>query len=138
MERVFGQKVKTMGQWRLLVVEDEVDSANVVEMILNAAQIDTDVTSNAEEALDQVLSHPDKYAAIIIDLALPGMDGFALMKAIRATASVKHLRLIAVTAFHTPELRSRAIKAGFDAYVPKPLDTTLFVGTLERLLNQSS
>ncbi|GIK67626.1 MAG: response regulator [Chloroflexota bacterium] len=127
-----------MGQWRLLVVEDEVDSANVVEMILNAAQIDTDVTSNAEDALDRVLSHPDKYAAIIIDLALPGMDGFALMKAIRATASVKHLRLVAVTAFHTPELRSRAIKAGFDAYVPKPLDTTLFVGTLERLLNQST
>lgn len=131
-----GQDVESMGNWRLLVVEDEVDSANVVEMILNAAHINTEIASNAEDALDLVLSRPEAFEAIIIDLALPGMDGFALMKAIRATASVKHLRLIAVTAFHTPELRSRAIKAGFDAYVPKPLDTTLFIGTLERLLTQ--
>ncbi len=131
-----GQDVEPMGNWRLLVVEDEVDSANVVEMILNAAHINTEIASNAEDALDLVLNRPEAFEAIIIDLALPGMDGFALMKAIRATASVKHLRLIAVTAFHTPELRSRAIKAGFDAYVPKPLDTTLFIGTLERLLTQ--
>ncbi len=125
-----------MGQWQLLVVEDEPDSANVVEMMLNAARIATEIAVNAEDALDVLLNRPDAFDAIIIDLALPGMDGFALMKAIRATASVKHLRLIAVTAFHTPELRSRAIKAGFDAYVPKPLDTTLFIGTLERLLSQ--
>ncbi len=139
MHRVYKQEeAKQMGQWRLLVVEDELDSATVAEMILNAAQMETEVAGNAEDALDMVLNHPDAYEAVIIDLALPGMDGFALMKAIRATASVKHLRLVAVTAFHTPELRSRAIKAGFDAYVPKPLDTTLFIGTLERLLSQTT
>lgn len=134
-EALATKESERMKDLRLLVVEDEPDSAAVVEMILNPANINTEVRGNAEDALDLLLNNPTTYSGVIIDLALPGMDGFALMKAIRTTATLKHLKLVAVTAFHTPELKSRAIKAGFDAYVPKPLDTSLFIGTLERLLS---
>ena len=119
---------------RLLIVEDEPDSAEVVNMILQPAGVDTTVVGDAESALDKLADTPGAFDGVIIDLALPGMDGFALMERIRSEASVKHLKLVAMTAYHTPELKSRAVKSGFDAYFPKPIDTAVFLGTLEKLL----
>ena len=124
-----------MSDIRLLVVEDEPDSAAVVEMILNPANIETTTAGNAEEALAILSDAASGISGVIIDLALPGMDGFGLMKAIRGNAALTRLPLIAITAFHTPELKSKVTKAGFDAYFPKPLDTAVFLGTLERLFN---
>jgi CheY-like chemotaxis protein len=117
---------------RLLVVEDEPDSAAVVKLILNPAQIQTVVAENGEAAWTLLQSDSD-FSGAIIDLALPGMDGFGLMNAIRSTPALAHLKLVAVTAFHTPELKSQAIKAGFNAYFSKPLDTMTFLGALERV-----
>jgi CheY-like chemotaxis protein len=117
-----------------LIVEDEPDSANMLEMILAPAGVPTQLADTAEDALVALRQNPSGYALVIIDLALPGKDGFALLDAIKSDASLSHLPTVAITAYHTPELRSRATKAGFSAYVPKPLDTSVFLGTLERLL----
>lgn len=120
---------------RFLIVEDEPDSAEVVEMILEPAHVDSQLAANAEDALTLLQEDPNQFSGVLIDLALPGMDGFALMQAIRKDAQLKNLRLVAMTAYHTPELKSRAIKSGFDAYFPKPLNTAVFIGTLERLFS---
>ena len=123
-----------MSDIHLLVVEDEPDSVAVVEMILNPANISTSAAGNAEQALSILYDHASTFSGVIIDLALPGMDGFGLMKAIRNDPALARLPLIAITAFHTPELKSKVTRAGFDAYFPKPLDTAVFLGALERLL----
>ena len=125
-----------MSNIALLVVEDEPDSMAVVELMLNPANIDTAEAVDAEQALQILNANPNAFSGVIIDLALPGMDGFALLQTIRKNPTIKHLPCIAMTAFHTPELKSKAIRAGFDAYFPKPLDTAVFLGTLERLLSQ--
>jgi CheY-like chemotaxis protein len=125
-----------MSDIALLVVEDDSDSMAVVTLMLNPANIDTSEAVDAEQALQILNANPNAFSGVIIDLALPGMDGFALLQTIRKSPALKNLPCIAMTAFHTPELKSKAIRSGFDAYFPKPLDTAVFLGTLERLLNR--
>lgn len=126
-----------MPNLHLLIVEDEPDSAEVVEMLLAPTRIATTVVSDAYQAIDQLAAAPNKFSGVIIDLALPGMDGFGLLNELRSAASTAALPLIAITAYHTPELKAQALKAGFNAYFPKPLDTTVFVGSLERIITAS-
>lgn len=124
-----------MGRLHLLIVEDEPDNAEVVEMVLAPEHISTTIAPDAYEAINLLQHEQGMFSGVVIDLALPGMDGFALLNELRATAETASLPLIAITAYHTPELKARALKAGFNAYFPKPLDTTLFVGALKQMLN---
>ncbi len=111
----------------ILIVEDEPDGQELVSRILAPVNIPIDVTGTAEEAW-QFLSQ-QAYAAVIIDLALPGKDGFELLRQIRGNNLTTPC--IAITAFHTPELRQRALDEGFDAYFAKPLDRTRFLRGIE-------
>jgi CheY-like chemotaxis protein len=121
-----------MSDWRILVVEDDPDGQEVVGRMLRHYQIDTDIVGDADEAL-QYLSQ-QSYTAAILDLALPGMDGWSLLNAIHSNADTAELPCVAVTAFHSPELAVKAVKAGFTAYFPKPLEATSFVQELQRVL----
>ncbi|MDX2137405.1 MAG: response regulator [Chloroflexota bacterium] len=123
-----------MSDKHILIVEDEPDGADLVLRMLRATGQPTAVADNAESAFEMLMAAPDSYKGVLIDLALPQMDGFELMTLIRNTQGVQHLPLIAMTAFHTPELRVRALENGFDAYFPKPLDTTIFASSLARVL----
>jgi len=120
---------------RILIVEDDPDGADMVQMMLNSAGVDTVVVGSAEAALTELDAAPDAFNAVVVDLALPEMDGLQLLQVIRKTPAVAHLPLVAVTAYHTPEMKVSMLDAGFDGYFAKPLDTTLFVQSLERLLS---
>jgi CheY-like chemotaxis protein len=123
-----------MSEPHILIVDDEHDSAELVAMLLNSGQIASTIVHSAADALSKLAADPGLYHAAIVDLAMPGMDGFALLMALRRDPVTANLPVIAITAYHTPELRSRATKAGFTGYFPKPLDTTVFLGTVGRLL----
>ncbi|MCU0465114.1 MAG: response regulator [Anaerolineae bacterium] len=118
----------------VLVVEDDRDGQEVLARMLFRAKLPVEVTGTAEDAL-QVLS-ADDHAAVVIDLALPGMDGFALLKHIRADEALAALPCVAITAFHTPTLKQQVMQAGFNAYFAKPLDDRRFILTLSELLGQ--
>jgi CheY-like chemotaxis protein len=117
---------------RILVVEDEPDGVEVVQMIL-AGHVDVSVAHHAEDALKH-LQNGTPFDGVIIDLALPGMDGLELLEHIRAMPAIASLPAVAITAFHTPELKAKCLDAGFNGYFAKPLDTAIFLGTLERIL----
>lgn len=119
----------------ILIVEDEPDGADLVRRMLKATGKQATIAGNAETALVELDSNPSAFSAVIIDLALPEMDGFELMQLLRESVVFGEMPLIAITAFHTPELKVRALEGGFDAYFAKPLDTTLFVQSLDRVLN---
>lgn len=123
-----------MNNKAILVVEDEPDGAEIVRLILAPARLKTIHFGNAEDALDWLSSNPDAVQAVIIDLALPGMDGMELATRLKGDARFASLPLVAVTAFHTPELRAKMLRQGFDAYFAKPLDTSIFLGSLEKVL----
>ncbi len=120
--------------YSILVVEDDIDGADVVRRMLNAAGHSPRMVPSAELALQVLEEEPEAFDAMVIDLALPEMDGFELMNIIRGAAFFEGLPLVAITAFHTPELKVQALENGFDAYFAKPLDTTIFVQSLEKLL----
>lgn len=120
--------------WRILVVEDDPDGQAVVSHILDYLNIAIDVASDAEEAENYLFAHGNKYTAAIIDLSLPGKDGWDLLASILANPATAEMPCIAVTAFHTSRLREEAIARGFIAYFPKPLDATSFARSLEELL----
>lgn len=120
--------------WRLLVVEDDLDGQEVMATILSHQQVAFDVAGNAAEAERLLFSSPTSYDGIIIDLALPDKDGWELLRDIQANSATYELPCIAVTAFHNSKMREDALNAGFRAYFPKPLDATAFGRALQTLL----
>jgi CheY-like chemotaxis protein len=119
-----------MKEWNLLVVEDDLDGQEVVGRLLKYRRIAHETAGNAEDALHLL----DDRTGVIIDLNLPGMDGWTLLKEIKRNPATADLPCVAITAYHSVELAMKAIESGFVAYFPKPLDTTSFVRELERVL----
>ncbi len=120
-----------MTNQRILVVEDDTDGQEVVARMLRFHRLDFDVVGTAEDALDAL--NQGEYNVAIIDLALPGMDGWALLQNIQRSAATAHMKCVAVTAFHSAEVATKAIEVGFKAYFAKPLETTSFVRELQRV-----
>jgi len=113
----------------VLIVEDEADGREILNDWLTTWGIAPQSAENAERAL-ALLTH-QHYHAAIIDLALPGMDGFRLLDQIRHQSQVP---CIAITAFGTNTVRHQALVAGFNAYLDKPINEVELRQTLERIL----
>ncbi|MCU0476092.1 MAG: response regulator [Anaerolineae bacterium] len=122
-----------MRDWHVLVVEDDPDGQEVVSTILEHLNIRTTVAANAEDA-ERFLFGGTPFNAVIVDLALPGKDGWELLRDILANPQTANIPCVAVTAFHTSKLREEAIQAGFSAYFAKPIDSTAFARRLESLM----
>lgn len=112
--------------WHILIVEDDFHSREVVRTLLDFYDIEVDVAENATQALDLLHDHP--YTAVVIDLSLPDMSGWDLLKEIRQQE--QDLPCIAITAYHSPNVALEAISYGFTAYFSKPIDVTSFVSDL--------
>jgi CheY-like chemotaxis protein len=124
-----------MRLWHVLIVEDEIDGQEVVREILNYFNISTDAVGTAEDALHML--GEGTYTAAIIDLGLPGMNGMELLSTIRQNPAMQHIPCIAITAYHSSQLKREVLEAGFDAYFPKPLDDTSFVRQLDHIISHN-
>ncbi|MBC8099597.1 MAG: response regulator [Armatimonadetes bacterium] len=118
----------------ILIVEDDPDGQAVVAHVVGYLNIPHDVVGDAEKAIKMLVEADQKYQAVIIDLALPGKDGWELLTMIRNNPATAALICVAVTGFHTSKIRGEAIRAGFNAYFAKPLDATHFARELGALL----
>ncbi len=118
--------------WTVLVVEDEADSMELVQGLLDHYGIRVVGVGTGEEAL-QALQRITP-TLMILDLALPGMDGWGVLKAVRSNPALAQLPCVAITAFHTAELAEQAISMGFNAYFAKPIDATSFVRELQAIV----
>lgn len=123
-----------MSDWNILVIEDDHDGQEVVSRMLKYHRIPHMIAGSGEEAFQYLESEP--ISACIIDLALPGIDGWGVLSAIRGDSQLSSLPCVAITAFHSAEVAVKAIEAGFDAYFSKPLDATSFVRELTHILNE--
>lgn len=126
---------------RLLVVDDQADARELVSLILRSRGADVMVASSAPEALEALrLARPD---ALVSDIGMPGQDGCDLIRAIRAAEpnGVSPLPALALTAYAKEEDRERALEAGFQAFVAKPIGhnelTAAVAGLLGVLAPQS-
>ncbi|MEZ4668039.1 MAG: response regulator [Anaerolineae bacterium] len=121
-----------MIEWRLLVVEDDPDGQELLARMLRFHQIPFDVVVDGETAMDML--EQQSYSGALVDLALPGVDGWTLLDAIRNNPATADMPCVAMTAYHSADLAVKAVEAGFRAYFPKPLNSTSFVQDLARVL----
>jgi two-component system cell cycle response regulator/two-component system cell cycle response regulator DivK len=118
--------------WKILIVEDEVDSLELMQTILGYQGVNTTGVQTAEEAL--MILNELKPTLILVDLALPAMDGWGFLRQLQVNPASKGIPKVAVTAYHTPIIAAKAIAAGFDAFFPKPIDAVTFVDDLEAII----
>lgn len=124
----------TITNWSVLVVEDEADSMELVQGLLGYYGIYSVGASTGEEAVE-ILEQMTP-TLVILDLALPGLDGWGVLKRLKAHPVLSRVPCVAITAFHSPELAEQAIEAGFDAYFAKPIDATSFVRELQTIVER--
>lgn len=109
--------------WRVLVVEDDFASGDILLQLLRYSQINVDVAADAAEAL--VYLGRNAYSLALIDLALPEISGWELLSDILSNPQTMTLPCVAITAYYDPSLARRAISAGFVACFPKPANLEL-------------
>lgn len=121
-----------VSEWVVLAVEDEPDGQEVIIGLLSYFGVQVDMVSSAEEALHFL--NERAYHAVILDLALPGMDGLSLLQTIRGNEFTAALPCLVITAYHSSLVKKQAIDAGCNAYLTKPLQETDLYRELNRLL----
>jgi PAS domain S-box-containing protein len=117
---------------RVLVVDDESDARDLTSFMLSEAGAKVTVVASAAEALDALESvAPD---VLVTDIGMPDRDGYELLRAVRGRrSSSTSVPAVAVTAYARMEDRERALAAGFDAHVAKPIVPRELITAIERL-----
>ncbi|HUF00486.1 MAG TPA: response regulator [Anaerolineales bacterium] len=118
-----------MGKGRILVIEDNMDNYELVRFILERAGYDVFLAVNGRDGVAAArLQKPD---LILMDLGMPEMDGWSAAKKLKADNITKTIPLYALTAYTLPNERKRALEAGCDGYVSKPIHMDGFLGLVE-------
>jgi two-component system, cell cycle response regulator DivK len=116
---------------KVLVVEDSPDNMKLFRTLLSLKGHEVTSLPGGEGLLDMLeRTAPD---LVLMDIQLPGKDGFALLRQIRDSAFAK-LRVVALTAHAMTGDRERALAAGFDGYITKPIDIRNFPTQVARAL----
>ncbi|QBY49981.1 PAS domain-containing hybrid sensor histidine kinase/response regulator [Cupriavidus oxalaticus] len=116
---------------RILLVDDNRDAADSLAMLLEMCGHDVTIAYDGAEAL-HVAPRCRPHIALI-DLAMPGMDGFEVVRALRGVAGTDQTRYVALTGFGQPADRQQSERAGFDAHLVKPVELETLFGTIARL-----
>ncbi|SPA55779.1 PAS domain-containing hybrid sensor histidine kinase/response regulator [Cupriavidus taiwanensis] len=116
---------------RILLVDDNRDAADSLAMLLEMCGHEVTIAYDGSEAL-HVAPRCRPHIALI-DLAMPGMDGFEVVRAMRGVAGTESTRYVALTGFGQPADRQHTEAAGFDAHLVKPVELETLFGTIARL-----
>ena len=120
----------------ILYVEDNSDNRILVRRVLEAEGYQIAEASNAEDAMQKIQSvRPN---LILMDINMPGVDGYALTARIKATPGFAAVPIVAVTANVMRGDREKSLEAGCDGYIQKPIDIDILSQQIERFLARQS
>ena len=105
---------------RILVVDDGKDDADSLAMLLRYYDYCVEVCCDSREAL--AIAHEFHPAVVLLDLAMPNINGYQLARAMRQMDELHDIKLIAVTGFGLPEFEPLSLEAGFNHHMVKPVD----------------
>jgi two-component system, cell cycle response regulator DivK len=117
---------------RILIVEDNPNSLELMSYLLEMTGYTCLCARTGTEAVR--LATLDAVDLVLLDLQLPDLDGYQVLRALRVQPAFIHTKIIAVTAVAMFGDRERTLAAGFDHYVPKPINPRTFVREIERWL----
>jgi DNA-binding response OmpR family regulator len=118
----------------VLIVEDEKHLADGLRYNLNAEGYDVDIASSAEEAYSLLIDRQPSYDVIVLDVMLPGMDGFSLASQLRSQGYF--VPILMLTARGQAEDVLRGFESGADDYLPKPFDLSVLLARINALLRR--
>ena len=121
---------------RVLVVEDEAHLAQGLRFNLEAEGHSVHVTDKGEVALALLLQEKEAFDALILDVMLPGKDGFTVARELRQAQN--YIPLLMLTARTRPEDVLQGFEAGADDYLPKPFDLAILLARVESLLRRKN
>ena len=118
---------------QILYIEDNLVNIGVVEGIVKLRpNFHLQISTNAEKGIELAKAHrPD---VILMDLRLPGMDGFAAFKALNQDPQTKAIPVVALTAHARQSDIDKALNMGFRAYISKPIEITSFLNTIDSII----
>jgi len=121
---------------RILVVEDNEANLRLVTYLLEAKGYEIRGAGDAQQALQMVESFRPRM--ILMDLQLPGIDGYELTRRLKSNPATREVVIIALTAFAMRGDEDKARAAGCDGYITKPIDTRALPGKIAELLAASA
>lgn len=121
---------------RILVVEDNVLNLKLVRDVLTAWGYDVVAALTGESGV--ALAPECAPDLVLMDIQLPGIDGYEALRRLRALPAARQVPIVAVTAFAMRDDRDRVSRAGFDGYLTKPLDIHDLRAQVERFLEEGS
>jgi DNA-binding response OmpR family regulator len=120
---------------RVLVVEDEAHLAKGLRFNLEAEGHSVEVSGDGESALERLVTEKEDFDAVVLDVMLPGQDGFAVVASLRKAHN--YVPVLILTARGRPEDVLQGFAAGADDYLPKPFQLPIFLARLQGLLRRS-
>jgi two-component system cell cycle response regulator len=117
---------------RILVVDDILSNVKLLEAKLTAEYFEVVTAFNGEQALDRIVA--DSPDIVLLDVMMPGMDGFEVCRRIKSNARTAHIPVIMVTALDQPSDRVAGLDAGADDFLTKPVDDTALFARVRSLV----
>jgi DNA-binding response OmpR family regulator len=121
---------------RILIVEDEAHLAEGLRFNLEAEGHSVHISGKGEEALELLLKKDSDFEALVLDVMLPGKDGFAVARELREAKN--YIPLLMLTARGRPEDVLQGFESGADDYLPKPFNLAILLARLESLLRRKN
>jgi CheY-like chemotaxis protein len=121
---------------RVLVVEDEADAREGLRMLLEASGYAVETAADGLDGLAKLLDGPPD--AAVVDIDLPGLNGYEVARRARAAPASRGVRLIALTGYGRDRDRRAAAEAGFDRHLTKPITFSILRGALDGTESGSS
>lgn len=125
-----GGRAESAARPRALVVDDAPDVAEMVSVMLSVSGYEVETALSAPAALE--LAARSRFDVVISDIGMPFMNGYELAERLRLTPGYEAVPLIAVTGFTMYDDRARALTAGFDDFLTKPINTSDLLGAVGR------
>jgi len=121
---------------RILIVEDEAHLAQGLRFNLEAEGHTVQITDNGEDALKRLLKEHENFDALVLDVMLPGKDGFSVAHELRKAQN--YTPVLMLTARGRPEDVLKGFESGADDYLPKPFNLAILIARIESLLRRKN
>jgi CheY-like chemotaxis protein len=121
-----------MGKSRILIVEDNPDNLELVRFLINQAGHQVLAATDGRKGL--ALARQQLPDLILLDLGMPELDGWSVAEELKKDPLTNSIPVVAITAYTLPGDRRRAIEAGCDGYISKPLNVSTFIEEISQYL----
>ncbi len=123
---------------RVLLVDDSDINLDIGQRLLEREGAVVRVCTDGQQALDQLIREPDAFDVVLMDVQMPDMDGLEATRRIRQQPALVRLPILALTAGALVEERRRAMAAGMDGFMSKPLDPTILIRSVRRAIKAAT